>query len=532
MIAHSTAIACLFALCAPATQAADDPQTPSFVAESFTGIVVKYDGDTDYMVGGGVASFDCSGDGYPELYFAGGSSKAALYRNDSPRGGALTFSEIDGGLGFDAVLGAYPVDIDSDGVMDLVVLRQGENVMMRGLGDCQFARVNEAWGFDGGDAWSTSLAATWEAGSILPTIAIGNYIDRNQPAMPWGSCTDNWLHRPKADGSSFAPPLALTPSFCALSMLFTDWNASGTPSLRVSNDREYYKGGTEQLWHIDPGKEPALFTAKDGWKTLKIWGMGIANRDLDADGYSEYFLTSMADNKLQKLVPASDGQPPKPAYADIGFAAGVTAHRPYTGDDLRPSTAWHATFEDVNNDGRADLYVVKGNVAEMPDFAQADPNNLLVQRTDGTFAEMGDKAGVASTKTGRGGALVDLNMDGLLDMVAVNRWDLPEVWRNTTAPMGNWIGFRLSQPAPNRDGVGAWVELRTEAGLQRREMTLGGGHAGGHQGWWHFGLGAAPQAELRVIWPGGEAGPWVSLMTGTYSVIGRDGTVTPWQPRD
>jgi hypothetical protein len=65
----------------------------------------------------------------------------------------------------------------------------------------------------------------------------------------------------------------------------------------------------------------------------------------------------------------------------------VTAHRPYVGDDLRPSTAWHTQFEDVNNDGLVDLFIVKGNVDEMPDFAMHDPNNLLLQTPDGKFVE-------------------------------------------------------------------------------------------------------------------------------------------------
>ncbi len=503
-----------------------DPQVPSFVAETASGITTAYQGDTDYMVGGGVASFDCSGDGFPDLYIAGGSDPAQLYRNTSSLGGALTFQPVDGALTMDKVLGAYPLDIDSNGTLDLVVLRLGENVVMRGEGDCQFSRANEAWGFDGGDAWSAAFAATWEKGAVWPTMAIGNYIDMNADAMPWGSCTDNWLHRPDATGTGFAPPQPLKPSFCALSMLFTDWNNSGTPSLRVSNDREYYKGGTEQLWRIDPGADPVLYTADDGWKPLKIWGMGIASRDLDADGYPEYFLTSMADNKLQKVTSPAADQSVKATFADIAFAAGVTAHRPYTGDDLNPSTAWHAAFEDVNNDGRADLYVVKGNVARMPDFAQADPNNLLMQREDGTFVERGDKAGVASMKIGRGGALVDLNLDGLLDMVAVNRWEPAEIWRNTTTPKGSWVQFQLAQPAPNIDGIGAQVELRTAEGLQRRELTSGGGHAGGHSGWWHFGLGAATDAEIRVLWPDGTVGPWLMVTPNAFMRIGRDGTAS------
>ena len=91
-------------------------------------------------------------------------------------------------------------------------------------------------------------------------------------------------------------------------MLFTDWNRSGTPALRVSNDREYYEGGQEQLWRIEPGKPPSLYTEADGWKLLRIWGMGIASQDINGDGYPDYFLTSMADNKLQMLGDPKAGQ--------------------------------------------------------------------------------------------------------------------------------------------------------------------------------------------------------------------------------
>ena len=114
------------------------------------------------------------------------------------KGGALKFVAEQSGLELDKVTGAYPLDIDSDGITDLVLLRVGENVVMRGLGGCKFERANEAWGFDGGDAWWTALAATWEKGADWPTIAVGNYIDRNEEISPWGSCTDNWLQRPAA----------------------------------------------------------------------------------------------------------------------------------------------------------------------------------------------------------------------------------------------------------------------------------------------------------------------------------------------
>jgi len=517
------ALGLCLALAAPALA---EPVVPKFTDETATaGLSTVFAGDWEYMVGGGVATFDCSGDGLPEVFLSGGAGPSALYLNRSPVGGALAFEKTDA-VTMDAVLGAYPLDIDSDGVMDLVVLRQGENKLLRGTGACKFEVANEAWGFDGGDAWSSAFAAIWEKGQSWPTLAIGNYIDRKEEAFPWGSCTDNWLHRP--DGQRFGAPIPLTPSYCALSMLFTDWNRSGYPSLRVSNDREYYKGGQEQMWHLEPGQPPKLYTEKDdGWKRLRIWGMGIASADVNLDGYPDYFLTSMADNKLQVLKDATSG---KPDYADIAFKSGVTAHRPYTGGDQNPSTAWHAQFADVNNDGVQDLFVAKGNVAKMPDFAEKDPNNLLLGVGDGTFVEAGDKAGVASLAIARGAQVVDLNLDGALDIVVQNRWSGPEVWRQDADPASAWVQVRLSQSGANRDAIGAVVELRRGDKVERHEVVSGGGHLSGSVGWLHFGLGQADSVEMRVVWPDGSEGDWMTLPARTFQILRPGQAAEGWQP--
>jgi hypothetical protein len=510
------------ALAAPAGA---ETVVPAFAEETASaGIDTVFDGDWEYMVGGGAATFDCSGDGFPDLFLSGGAGPSALYLNRSTRGGALAFEKTDA-IDLDAVLGAYPLDIDSDGVMDLVVLRLGENRLLRGLGDCRFEDATEAWGFDGGDAWSTAFAAIWEKGQDWPTLAIGNYIDRKEEAFPWGSCTENWLHRP--EGQRFAPPVPLTPSHCALSMIFTDWNRSGAPSLRVSNDREYYKGGQEQMWHLEPGQPPRLYTeAEDGWKRLRIWGMGIATADVNLDGYPDYYLTSMADNKLQVLKDPASG---KPDYADIAFKSGITAHRPYTGGDLKPSTAWHPQFADVNNDGHLDLFVAKGNVAKMPDFAEKDPNNLMLGQQDGTFVEAGDRAGVASFGIARGAQVVDFNLDGLLDLVVVNRWTPAQLWRQTSTDAGGWIQVRLQQDGPNRDAIGSVIEIRRGEKIERHEIAAGGGHVSGSVGWLHFGLGGAETVELRVMWPDGTEGEWLALPARTHQVLRPERPPEDWR---
>ena len=503
------------------------PAIPKFIEETtISGLQVRFEGEAEYMVGGGVATFDCDGDGLPDVYVTAGVNKAKFYKNRSTRGGPIKLSEERSGLEVTNAIGAYPLDIDGDGIADLVVLRVGEVALFRGLGDCKFQRANNLWKVNTGNAWHSAFSATWERGQSMPTLAFGTYIDRSKPEFPWGSCTPGSLWWPDASGKFYAAPVALAPGHCALSMLFSDWSRSGEAALRVSNDREYYKNGQEQLWRLAPGQAPTEYTAAQGWKPLQIWGMGIASHDIDGDGFPEVFLTSMSDNKLQKLQAAST-----PSYSDVAYKRGVTAHRPHVGGDIHPSTAWHAQFEDVNHDGLVDLFIVKGNVGAMPDFATLDPNNLLLQQADGRFFEAGQLAGVASFRRGRGGMLVDLNGDGLLDMIVVNRWDAAQLWRNVgagtaekAAPMGHWLQVRLQQQGGNRDAVGAWVEVDLGSRVIRKELTIGGGHASGQLGWMHFGLGelgGAKTVRVRVQWPHSDRAEWSAWSSVTADAFYR-----------
>ena len=66
--------------------------TASVASDSFTGDVPVYveqaesgginhvyDGPWENFVGGGVATFDCNGDRFPEVFIAGGVNESALY---------------------------------------------------------------------------------------------------------------------------------------------------------------------------------------------------------------------------------------------------------------------------------------------------------------------------------------------------------------------------------------------------------------------------------------------------------------------
>jgi hypothetical protein len=284
----------------------------------------------------------------------------------------------------------------------------------------------------------------------------------------------------------------------------------------MSNDRHYYvKGGAEQMWAMEPS--PRLMTEADGWATHMLWGMGIASRDLDFDGQSEVFLSSMGD---QRLMRRSGGQ--GPSFEDVPYDMGTSAHRPYQGDDGRPSTGWHIAFGDVTNDGLDDAFIAKGNVEQMPDAAMEDPNNLLIQQSDGTFAERGGEAGVATTSRSRGAALADLNNDGLLDLVVVNRRAPMEVYRNVTKDPGNWVAVTLLGEDGNGDAMGAFIEVQAGERTYVRELVVGGGHAGGVAIPEHFGLGSVDMVKTRVIWPTGTVSDWVDLDAGTTWMLWAD----------
>ena len=509
---------------------------PRFVLETASaGVSHRYEGDVTFSVGGGVAVLDCNDDGLPDLYLAGGAAPAALYRNDGSIGSPLHFAPVDGpDVALARVMGAYPLDIDGDGTTDLAVLRAGESILLKGTGDCHFERANEVLGFDGAPGDTIAFSGTWEGAAGLPTLAFGHYVELGPDGAPTSDCASSTLLRPAPDAAGYGPPINLAPGYCTLSMLFSDWDRSGRRDLRVTNDRHYYADGMDQLWRLEPGQSPRLYTADDGWVAMQIFGMGIASQDLTGDGYPELYLTSQGDNKLQTLTSGPD----HPTYRDIALRRGVIASQPFTGGETLPSTAWHPEFQDVNNDGFLDLFVSKGNVSAEEGFAMRDPSNLFLGQPDGTFVEGAEQAGIVTFERGRGAALADLNLDGLLDLVLVNSDADVMLWRNVgtgtadaPAAMGHWAAVRLQQDQPNRDAIGAWLEARVGDQTTQRELTIGGGHAGGQLGWLHLGLGPASWAEIRVHWPDGELGPWIRVEASEFAIIARGATdATRWLP--
>ncbi len=99
---------------------------------------------------------------------------------------------------------------------------------------------------------------------------------------------------------------------------------------------------------------------------------------------------------------------------------------------------------------------------------------------------------------------------------------------HTSTNAGHWLQVKLTEPAPNVDGVGSWIEVERGDAVTRREITVGGGHVSGEAGWWHFGLGDAAKADVRVVWPDGTAGDWSTVDADQFYTLERGKAAVVW----
>ena len=174
--------------------------------------------------------------------------------------------------------------------------------------------------------------------------------------------------------------------------------------------------------------------------------------------------------------------------------------------------------------------MTKGNIEAQADYAMRDPSDLLLGKPDGTFREAAEQAGLMS-----------------FDAPAVRRWSTSTptgcstwsastgatnvaLWRNVgarqrraAASMGNWLAVELRQQwEPTSTRIGAWIEVRGGDLDMQRELTVGGGHAGGQLGPIHFGLGSADAAQIRITWPDASVGAWQDVSANHGYTIERD----------
>ena len=474
--------------------------------------------------GGGTAFLDYDGDGYLDIYLVNGSAsedsandlRNALYRNlGNGRFADVTLQAGVGDTGWG--MGCVAADYDNDGNTDLYITNYGPNRLYRNNGDGTFTDVTHKAAADD-PRWSTGAAfGDYDLDGKLD-LYVANYLDFDPDSPQPDRAFCQWkslevfcgprslrgaadrLYRNNGDGTfadvTTSAGVEDRDKHYGFAVLFSDYDGDGWPDLFIANDSTpnllYHNQGDGSFREV--GVETGVAYSYQGKGQA---GMGAAFGDYDGDGFLDLFVTNFAGD-YNTLYRNEAGR----FFLDTTLKARL-------GDKSRPYVGWGTCFFDYDHDADLDLFVANGHVypridqLELGEETYQQPNQLLENQGDGTFAEVKGVAALQDRRVSRGSSCGDYDNDGDLDLLVLNLDDRPTLMRNDHAT-GHWLMLRLVGQQSNRDGVGARVLVFSGGGKQVREVMAGSSFLGGQDPRVHFGLGAQSRVDsLKVRWPSG-----------------------------
>lgn len=164
---------------------------------------------------------------------------------------------------------------------------------------------------------------------------------------------------------------------------------------------------------------------------------------------------------------------------------------------------WGVAFLDADLDGDLDLAAVNG--WQQPEWVT--PSNLFVNLGGGTFEDRAERCGFAHVGNSRSLLPFDADGDGDLDLVVTDVWGPAFLYVNTSDLAGRGsLRVSLEGTRSNPNGVGARVVVDTGDRVQVREIVAGGSFYAGPPLEAHFGLGRhAVARSVRIVWPSGTS---------------------------
>ena len=351
----------------------------------------------------------------------------------------------------------------------------------------------------------------------------------------------NEVYRQRDDGSFErldSVAIGMPESFWTLAIGTADFNGDGLTDLYMANDfgpdNFYLNRGGFKFQKIEGD-----FFGSLGRDTYK--GMNASVEDIDGDGTQEVYVSNV-HHELQ-----AEGSLLWSFYRDEKKGVRAVDKATLFGALNEDRFGWGASFGDFNNDGWPDLVQANVMVDDRPDkrfeacrdywytnekIARSPPEihryihywgdirghciypnelnrfYLHTGRTDKQmYVDVAAVVGLDQRDNSRGVASVDLDNDGLLDLVITNQHGEPDVLKNTWkagVPRPDWLGLELESRLPqcNRMALGTTVKLRwaDESGprVQYRELKLANGFSAQNEQRLHFGLGRVRSEVLAL----------------------------------
>lgn len=304
----------------------------------------------------------------------------ALYRQESDG----TFSDRTDEVGLAKTqrtdvpqlgIGAAVGDMNNDGFVDLYITNYGPDQLFINRHGLAFEDATEATGLGCSD-WGTAAAFfDYDRDGWLDLIVVNYSSDERY-------------------GHSIACGFTDGVSYC------------GPHKFQPTIDRLYRNDGALSLKNGVPSFTDVTHTA--GLDSVTSYGLGLAVCDFDRDGWPDIFIASdMDENRL--WINQHDG-----TFRDEAQPRGVAVN-----GDGAVQGCMGVAVGDVDQDMDFDL-VVTNLVTE--------GSTLYVNDGGGSFTDMSRASGIAASTlrhTGWGVALVDLDLDGDLDMPQTNGFVVP-----------------------------------------------------------------------------------------------------------
>jgi hypothetical protein len=361
-------------------------------------------------LGGGCAFLDYDADGWQDILLVNGTdwpghsrqrSTLRLHRNN--HNGTFTDVTREAGLDIEMYgMGVAVGDYNNDGFADILITCVGQNRLFKNTGKGTFVDVTNASGLGKRQAFSTSaLWFDYDRDGLLD-LFVCNYV--------------KWA--PEHD------------VFCSLDGKHKSYC---TP--------EAYVGQTCWLFHNRGNGTFEEVTATAGIFDGSSKSLGVAMLDFDQDGWLD-------------LLVANDTQPNKlyrnqrnGTFRDVAVEAGIAFSA-----DGKARAGMGVDVGDFENSGRAGVAITNFDNEMI---------GLYRGESGGNFTDVAVKSGVglpSKTTLGFGCAFADCNLDGWLDLVAVNGHidDTVRAVRN--------VGYAQAPQLFLNDGKGNFQEVGAEAG--------------------------------------------------------------------
>ena len=509
-------------------------------------------------IGTGVAIGDYDGDGRPDIFVVSKTESCRLFRNL----GDYHFEDVTdkagvGDKGEAAGIwkqGVTFADVNNDGLLDIYVCRfNAPNLLYINQGDGTFKEMAHAYGLDVKDASVMAAFCDYDRDGWLDVYISTNILDySNHPAGQRG-----YLFHNNRDGTftDVTERAGIHGEAQTHSATWWDYDNDGWPDLYVANDFM----APDKLYH---NNRDGTFTnvIDQVVPCMPFSSMGSDLGDVNNEGLIDLFVTEMASttheknqremvNSRSQANELTDRSSEAPQIyhsclfintgtgrcLEAAFLAGISA----------TNWTWSPRFEDLDNDGRLDLFITNGMYREANNAdiltrrmaAESSMERVRIMRDspvlieqhlayrnlgDLRFQDVSNAWGLDKRGVSFGSALGDLSGDGNLDIVYGNYLAGATLLRND-CDTGHRVIIELRGTISNRFGVGATVRLESAAGPQVRQLVLARGVLSSSEPILHFGLGENTVIRRLVV-------DWPSGLTQTFTDLGVDLRFTITEP--